>query len=103
MARAWKPLLTKPLATMPATKYWLNVTPGAMSWLKTDPKMHSSSAGKMIVKTTDSRWRRNRLSSMRARPQPTFDQVGVCTDRGRGRARRHDASSAPENGLIISR
>jgi hypothetical protein len=40
---------------MPATKYWLNVTPGAIVSWKTEPKIKSNITGKSNVKTTDSR------------------------------------------------
>ena len=76
IARAWKPLLTNPLAIIPATKYWLNVTPGAMSSSNTEPKMNSSSTGNKIVNTTDSRRRMNCLSSIRQRWTPTLCQLG---------------------------
>ena len=48
---------------MPATKYWLNVTPGAIVSLKTVPKMNSNITGKNNVKTTDSRCRMNCFNS----------------------------------------
>jgi hypothetical protein len=55
IASCWNPVLTKPDAIMPATKYWLNVTPGAIVSWKTEPKIKSNITGKSNVKTTDSR------------------------------------------------
>ena len=39
MARVWKPIAIRPEAIMPATKYWVKLTPGAISPLKTAPKI----------------------------------------------------------------
>ena len=55
---------------MPATKYWLKVTPGAMVSLNTVPKMNSKITGKNKVKTTDSRWRMNCFTSRKLRSTP---------------------------------
>ncbi len=46
IASCWKPVFTKPEATIPATKYWLKVTPGAMVLPNTLPKMMRSKQGK---------------------------------------------------------
>jgi len=50
-----KPVLTRPEAIIPATKYCENVTPGAIVSLKTEPKIASKMTGNNRVKTTDSR------------------------------------------------
>ena len=55
MARFWKPELTRPDAIIPATKYWLNVTPGAIDSENTEPKIAKRISGNAMVKTTDSR------------------------------------------------
>ncbi len=55
MARVWKPIAIRPVAIMPGTKYCVNVTPGAISSLKIEPKIRSMITGKASVKTTDSR------------------------------------------------
>ncbi|CAB4706961.1 unannotated protein [freshwater metagenome] len=62
---------------MPATKYWLKVTPGARSPLNTEPKMKSNITGKRRVKTTDSRWRINCLISRPPRRKPTLIMFGL--------------------------
>ena len=75
MASAWNPLLSRPEAIIPAAKYWLNGTSVlSMFSLNTAPKMHSSSTGRPIVKTTDSRCRRKRRVSMFHRPSPMANQ-----------------------------
>jgi len=66
MASAWKPVVIRPEAIMPVTKYWVNLTPPPRSPLKIDPKMMIMMIGKAIVKTTCSRLRRNCLSSVAA-------------------------------------
>jgi len=48
---------------MPATKYWLKVTPGAIVSLNTDPKIKSKITGNNNVKTTDSLCLKNCFNS----------------------------------------
>lgn len=61
-----------PDAIIPATKYWLNLTPGAIVSLNTDPKITIKIKGKKMVKTTDSLWRINCLISKAPRCKPNF-------------------------------
>ncbi len=64
MARLWKPTVIRPVAIMPVTKYWVNFTPPPISPLKIDANIAIMITGKSMVKTTDSRLRRNcRISS----------------------------------------
>ena len=59
MASAWKPVVIRPEAIMPVTKYWVNLTPPPRSPLKIDPKITIMMTGKAIVNMTCSRLRRN--------------------------------------------
>ena len=77
IASCWKPVLTRPDAIIPATKYWLKVTPGARSPLKTEPKMNNNMTGKRRVNTTDSRWRMNCFISRPPRRKPTLIMFGL--------------------------
>ena len=61
---------------MPATKYWLKVTPSAIVVLKTEPKIANKIIGNASVKTTDSRWRINWRISNPPRATPSAIVVG---------------------------
>ena len=67
----------KPDAIIPATKYWLKVTPSVNSFVKTEPKIPSNIIGKAKVNTTDSRWRINCLSSRPPRAIPMVSALGT--------------------------
>ena len=76
IASCWNPVLTKPDAIMPATKYWLKVTPGAISSLKTEPKISNKRTGNNNVKTTDSRCLINCFTSRNPLLIPIFKVLG---------------------------
>ena len=79
MARFWKPELTRPEAIIPATKYWLKVTPGAIDSENTEPNIAKRISGNAMVKTTDSRWRMNCLNSILPRNRPSVSVDGVLS------------------------
>src|SRR4051794_22127333 len=70
MARDWNEVAISPAASIPAVKYWLDDTPGAMSSLNTEPEMSSSAIGKTKMNTTASRSRLNCSSSTCPREPP---------------------------------
>ena len=63
MASAWKPAVIRPVAIMPVTKYWVNLTPSPISPLKIEPNTRIRIAGNASVNITCSRLRRNCLIS----------------------------------------
>ena len=67
IAMFWKLAPRMPAAMIPAMKYWVKLTPSPRSKSSTAPKTTSSRTGSSRVKTTDSRWRKNSLSSTEMR------------------------------------
>lgn len=65
MPRFWKLTVIRPVAIMPVMKYWVNLTPPPIVPWKIDAKIRIMMMGKPIVKTTDSRLRRNWVISSR--------------------------------------
>lgn len=65
MPRFWKLTVIRPVAIMPVMKYWVYLTPPPISPLKIDAKIRIMMIGKPMVKTTDSRLRRNWVISSR--------------------------------------
>src|SRR4051812_13712226 len=64
MASAWKPAVIRPVAIMPVTKYWVNLTPSPIVPLKIEPNTRIMIAGNASVNMTCSRLRMNcRISS----------------------------------------
>jgi hypothetical protein len=102
MASAWKLDSTIPEAIIPAAKYCVKETPGAMSALNTDPKMNSRMTGNAKVKTMASRSRTNMRSSIPVRASPSRSVLFARGAAGGGE-RGHDWVPSSAGVSIIDR